>query len=96
MCATDMYWIGTPWYVLVKLKVFHYIAWCHYPVHSTTQSADLFVATPTRLLWEAFISAAITRKDYSLKFPPLSIVRYSFISLSELGRLGENENVQVS
>ena len=39
---------------------------------------------------------AITREDYSLTFPPLSIVRYSFIQLSELGHRGENENVQTS
>ena len=35
-------------------------------------------------------------KDYSLTFPPLSVARYSFIQLSELGRHGENENDQTS
>ena len=34
--------------------------------------------------------AAITRNDYSLTFPPLSIARYSFIQLGELGVNGEN------
>ena len=38
--------------------------------------------------------AANTRENYSLTFPPLSIARYSFIRLSELGCSGENENVQ--
>ena len=54
-----------------------YIA--RYPVRRTAQSvlvyfsplADLFIPTPTRLLWEAFW-AAITREDYSLIFPFLS------------------------
>ena len=40
--------------------------------------------------------AAITSEDYSLTFPPLSISRYSFIQLSELGHRGENENAQTS
>ncbi len=56
--------------------------------------ADLSVPAPTRLPWEAFSHAAIMRKDYSLTFPPLSIARYSFIQLTELGRRGENENAQ--
>ena len=38
--------------------------------------------------------APITREDHSLTFPPLSIPRYGFIQLSELGRRGENENAQ--
>ena len=40
--------------------------------------------------------AAITREDCSLIFPPLSVARYSFTLLSELGRHGENENGQTS
>ena len=34
------------------------------------------------------------REDYSLTFTPLSIARYSFIQLSELGHRGENEKAQ--
>ena len=49
--------------------------------------ADLFIPTPTS-------HAAIPREDYSLTFPPLSTARYSFMQLSELGHLGENENAQ--
>ena len=56
--------------------------------------AGLFIPAPTRLLWEAFSYAAITREDYSLIFPPLSVARYSFIQLIELGHRGENENYQ--
>ena len=50
--------------------------------------ADLFIATPTRLLWEAHqhsSCAAITCEDYSRTFPLLSIATYSFIQQSELG-----------
>ena len=39
---------------------------------------------------------AITREDYSLTFPPLSIARYSFIQLSGLRHSGDNENAQTS
>ena len=57
------------------------------PVHSDT----------TRLLWEAFSHAAITREDYSHIFPPLSIARYSFIiQLSELVHRRDNENAHAS
>ena len=35
--------------------------------------------------WKHSSHAAITRNDYSLTFPTLSIARYSFIQLSELG-----------
>ena len=41
-----------------------------------------------------FFHAAITREDYSFTFQPLSIARYSFRQLSELGCHGENENAQ--
>ena len=37
----------------------------------------LFIPAPTQLLWEAFLP--ITRKEYSLTLPALSIARYSFI-----------------
>ena len=39
---------------------------------------------------------AITRENYSITFPLLSISRHSFIQLSELGRCGENKNGQTS
>ena len=45
----------------VKVKVRSYIA--RYPVIRTVQSttlADLFIGTPSRLLWEAFSHGAIT------------------------------------
>ena len=48
--------------------------------------ADRFILTPTRLLWEAFNHAAITREDNSLLFPLASITRYSFEQLNQLGR----------
>ncbi len=35
-------------------------------------------------------------KTKSLTFPPLSIARYSFVQLSEMGRRGENENAKTS
>ena len=35
-----------------------------------------------------------TREDYSFTFPPLSMDRYAFKQLSELGHRGENGNVQ--
>ena len=39
--------------------------------------------------------AAITRNDYSLTFPLLSIARYLFKQLSRLGYCGENENAKI-
>ena len=41
----------------------------------------LFIPAPTQLLWEAFLP--ITRKEYSLTLPALSIARYSFIQWRE-------------
>ena len=64
-----------------------------YPVKLTVQSthnnslADLFVQTQVHLLWEAFSLATISHN------PSLSIARYSFIQLSELGQSGVNENL---
>ena len=50
-----------------------YIA--QYPVRWTAQNglhftplAELFIPTPTRLLWEEISHAAITLEDYLLKF----------------------------
>ena len=71
-----------------KVKASFYIA--QYPVLGTVQSAlhftslaDLFTQTPSRLLWEAS-SLQLMREGCSYTYPPLSIVRYSFIQLSEL------------
>ena len=77
-----------------------YIA--QYPVRWTAQSV-----LNSRAPWQTcsfrhqldfsgkhFSHGAITRNDYSLTYPPMSIARYSFIQLSELGRRGENENAQ--
>ena len=60
-----------------------------------SQSALLFIPTPTRLLCSGKHSshATHTREDNSLTFPPPSIGRYSLIPLSELGCRGEKENV---
>ena len=46
-----------------------------------------FAATSSSL---GSIPAAITREDYSLTFPPLSVARYTFIQLDELVNRGEN------
>ena len=51
----------------------------------------MFIPTPISLLREALL-----HKDYSITLQPLSIARKSFIQLSELGRRGENGNVQAS
>ena len=67
-----------------------YIA--QYPILRTVQSAlhfpsltDLFTQTPPRLLWEVSSHMLqFMREGCSYTYPPLSIVRYSFIQLSEL------------
>ena len=58
--------------------------------------AELFIPGLTRLLWDEFNQAAITRDDYSLAVPPLHIAGYSVIQLSGLEHRGENENAQSS
>ena len=60
----------------------------------TSPSGKLFSPAPTLFLREAFSHAAITREDYSFTFPALSIARYLFIQLSELGHRGVNENAK--
>ena len=73
-----------------KVKASSYIA--QYPVLRTIQSAlhftsltDLFTQTPSRLLWEVSSHMLqLMREGCSYTYPPLSIVRYSFIQLSEL------------
>ena len=75
-----------------KVKASSYIA--QYPVLRTAQSAlhftsltDLFTHTPSRLLWEApSHMLQLMREGCSYTYPPLSIVRYSFKQLSELGQ----------
>ena len=57
------------------------------PVHSDTNSAS-----PGSIL--VMQQSSATTK--SLTFPPLSIVRCSFVQLSRLRRRDENENVQTS
>ena len=53
---------------------------------------DLLIATPTRLLWEAFNHAGITaRRPFTYVIPPLSTARCSFIQLSELGHRRGNK-----
>ena len=83
--------------IIIK-KARFYIA--QYPVHWTAQSTLHFAHPPPRrpvhsrhqLNFSGKHSRRIImRNDYSLPFPPLSIARYSFIQLSELGRRGENE-----
>ena len=63
-----------------------------YPVLRTVQSTfyftsltDLFTQTPSRLLWEASSHVLqLMCEGCSYTYPPLSIVMYSFIHLSEL------------
>ena len=56
------------------------------PVHSDTNWASL----------GSILVMQQMRNDYSLTRPPLSITRYSFIQLSQLGRREEKENAQTS
>ena len=59
------------------------------PVHSDSNSTSLG-SIPATLL------TARTQFIHNFTFPPLSIARYSFIQLSELGHRGENGNDQSS
>ena len=77
-----------------KKKGSFYIA--QYPVRWTAQSAshflpsltDLFIPTPFSASPGSILARQQLRaKTKSLTFPPLSIARYSFIQLSEQGRL---------
>ena len=58
--------------------------------------ANLFIPTPSRILWQHSSHTAVTRQDCSLIFPSQSTSMHSFIQLSELGWRGENENAQTS
>ena len=82
----------TPKCTCKKVKVWFYIAL--YPVRWTAQSAlhfpplaDLSIPTPFSASPGSILAMQQLRNDYSLTFPPLSIARYSFIQLSEQGRL---------
>ena len=77
-----------------KVKVVFYIA--QYPVRWTAQSASHFLPSLTDLFIPIPFSASpgsilarqqLRAKTKSLTFPPLSIARYSYIQLSEQGRL---------
>ena len=77
-----------------KKKSSFYIA--QYPVRWTAQSAshflpsltDLFIPTPFSASPGSILARQQLRaKTKSLTYPPLSIARYSFIQLSEQGRL---------
>ena len=82
------------------VKVSSYIA--QYPILRTAQSAlnftsltDLFTQTPSRLLREASSHMLqLMREVCSCTYPPLSIVRYSFIQLSELEQCRVKQLVQ--
>ena len=73
-----------------KVKASSYIA--QYPVPRTVPSAlhftsltDLFTHTPFRIFWEASShTLQLVREGCSYTYAPLSIIRYSFIQLSEL------------
>ena len=83
-----------------KKKVCVYVA--QYPVRWTVQIALHFTPWQTcsfrhqlAFSWKHSSHAAITSEDYSLIFPPLSIIaKYSFIQLIRLRRREENENAQ--
>ena len=85
-----------------KEKVWFYIAL--YPVRWTAQSAlhfpplaDLFIPTPfSASLGSILAMQQLRAKTKSLTFPPLSIARYSFIQLGQLGRREVKENAQTS
>ena len=84
-------------------KVFFYVEQYPVPLRWTAQIALLFtpsrpfhsstnMSTPGSIL--AIHQLRATTK--SLTCPPLSIARYSFIQLSDLGRRGENKNAETS
>ena len=58
--------------------------------------ADLFIPTPSRLLWEAFSHATITARRPFVHISTCAVARYSFIQLSELWQCGMNEIAKAS
>ena len=89
LAKNDYGWTYSPDPKQSKVKVSSYIA--QYPVLRTAQSAlhftsltDLFTQTPSRLLWEpSSHMLQLMREGCSYTYPPLSIVKYSFIQMSE-------------
>ena len=69
-----------------------------WPMHFTLHPlVDPFIPTPSRVLWEAFSKTLqLLREDYSFKYPPLSLAKYSFIQLSELWQRGMNKIAKAS
>ena len=63
---------------------------CMYCVDGTNCKINTNSASPGSILSTQLLCV----KPYLLTFPPLSVARYSFIQLNELGHLGENENAQ--
>ena len=68
-----------------RSKCFHFISLTH-----------LFTQTPSRLLWEASSHMLqLLREGCSYTYPPLSIVRYSFIQPSEMQQRRVKKHGQV-
>ena len=93
---TQMKADGRPWLLTIKKKSKGSFYIAQYPVRWTAQSAshflpsltDLFIPTPFSASPGSILASQQLRaKTKSLTFPPLSIARYSFIQLSEQGRL---------
>ena len=73
------------------------IAWCpdRSKLFTPSPQAELFMPTPTLLLWEAFSHAALTAQRLFIHiFPPVysQVLVYTSWDLSELGYRGEKEN----
>ena len=57
----------------------------------THSLANMFIPTPTPLLWEEFSHAAITAQTTHSHISTISITKYSIIQLSKLVCCDENE-----
>ena len=63
----------------------------YFTLYTCTSLADLFTQTLSRLLWGASSHMLqLMHEGCSYTYPPLSIVRYSFIQLSELEQCRTN------
>ena len=89
------------WTVLKKVKVRSYIA--QYPVLETAQSTLHFTHRQTcsfqghfNFSWKHSAILQLLRKDYSFRYPCMSVARYSFIQLSELWQCGMKEIAKAS
>ena len=85
----------------IKLNVCFYIVL--YPVHSTAESTLHFPTwqtvhsdTNSTSLGSIPATQQLRAMTTHSLFPPLCVVMYSFIQLSELGHRGENENAEAS